>query len=303
MANMPITSQSNDPFFLEVLQAEEKLSSARRVIKRETHHMTYSLGRAVGDLVRILGISPTHFESGETFRPLSFRGSSNFGMFIGVWAIWQDFKFYNADGCRKRTHWSLNSAFRDGALQGYQAHSGLLATFSNTISGREVIEIHDSESDLSSSDDDDHIPMGLEDWIQNTVASQTSMHYFASDKNRWMTKEDDLDDDFFTELREMAALEDVNGLDSNADGMIEGIICVSETDGQDQADSLASNGQEMDTDAVVEGAFTTPLTESPKKCENLHELLADVLRMHGEASNSELAVNREMEYGFCWTGM
>lgn len=75
MANMPITPQSNDPFCLKVLQAEEKLSRARRAIKKDAHPMTFSLGRAVGELVGILGIPPKFFECGKTFRSFSPRKS------------------------------------------------------------------------------------------------------------------------------------------------------------------------------------------------------------------------------------
>ena len=286
---MPITSLSNDPFCLKVLQAEEKLSRARSAIKKDAHPMTFSLGRAVGDLLGILGIPPKLFECGKTFRPLSPRRNSDSRTLTGVWSIYQDYKFYNAEGGRKRGHWSLNSAFRDGASQGYQAHSGMLATLGNTMSARDIIEIiDDSESDLNSSDGDDDFPVGVEEWIRNTEASQASMQYFDSEKNKWTTKDNELSDEFFTELRNMAYNEDANGPDMNVDRLIEDTV---------------SNGQQRDTDAGIEGAVAAFSRDPPKEFENLHELLSDVLRMHGEASNSELGANKDTEYEFTWTGM
>lgn len=64
LVNMPTTPGSDDPFFLKVLQSHERLLHARRAIKKEVLPMTYSLGRAVGELVGILCIPPKYFESG-----------------------------------------------------------------------------------------------------------------------------------------------------------------------------------------------------------------------------------------------
>ena len=65
-AMMPTTANEDDPFRFDLLQANEALSYARYAIKKTAHPMTYSLGRAVGQLVGILGIPPEHFESGTT---------------------------------------------------------------------------------------------------------------------------------------------------------------------------------------------------------------------------------------------
>lgn len=64
LANIPTTPNSDDPFSLRVLRATEKLSHARCTIRREVLPMTYSLGRAVGELVANLCIPPKHFHSG-----------------------------------------------------------------------------------------------------------------------------------------------------------------------------------------------------------------------------------------------
>ena len=63
-AAMPTTAGDEDPFRFELLQANETLSHARYAIKKTALPMTYSLGRAVGQLVGVLGIPSTHFESG-----------------------------------------------------------------------------------------------------------------------------------------------------------------------------------------------------------------------------------------------
>ena len=64
LANIPTTSDGDDPFHLRVLRSVEILSHARRAIQKEAFPMTYSLGKAVGALVYALGIQPKHFESG-----------------------------------------------------------------------------------------------------------------------------------------------------------------------------------------------------------------------------------------------
>ena len=287
MANMPITPQSNDLFSLEVLQAEEKLSYARSVFKKEVHPMTYSLGRAVGDFVGILGIPPKLFECGKTFRPLSPRRRSDFGIFTGVWSIYQDWKFYNAEGGRKRGIWSRNTAFRDGALQGYQARSGMLTTLGNTISAKEIIQIDDSSFDSESSDQEDRTLLEVENWVQSTQAATQSLQHFDLETRKWMTQEEDLSDDFLAELKDMADAVNVNSPRIHGDKMI---------------DIMVANGHEMDLDMVIEGGLGVPSSESPKDLENIHQLCKDLLGMHGEANTSKLA-GKELEYDFSWTGM
>lgn len=180
----------------------------------------------------------------------------------------------------------------------------MLATLGNTMSARNIIEIiDDSESDLDSSDADDHIPVGVEEWIRDTEASQSSMQYFDSERNKWTTKDNDLSDDFFQELRKMAENEDVNGPGTQADEMIEDTMYVSEAGRQDESSNMAFNGQHINTDAVIEGGVATSLNGLPREGQNLNELLADVLRMHGEPRNSELDEDKDTKYEYCWTGM
>ena len=64
LSHMPKTPDDDDPFRFKILQAHEKLSHARRALKETSLPMTYSLGKAVGQLVGILCISPQHFETG-----------------------------------------------------------------------------------------------------------------------------------------------------------------------------------------------------------------------------------------------
>lgn len=246
--------------------------------------MTFSLGRAVGELVGNMCIPPKHFES-------------------GVWAIVQDWKFYNAEGGKKRGHWAENVAFKDGALKGYQAiQPGTLANLDNITSARNIIEIEDSsgaESDSDSTEEDGPIPLRVDHWVRNTVTNQASLQFFDCETSRWTTKENDLSDAFMSELRGMAG--NVNA----GDNVFEDTLGVPETIRQDEASNLAFDNPEKDTDNVVEGGLAVPSRDPPDEFENVDELCADVMHMHGnEVMNSELAANKmEMEYEFCWTGM
>lgn len=67
LSKMPTTPNDKDPFKFKVLQAHKALSRARHEIMKDVLPMTYSLGRAVGQLVEILCVPPKLFESG-TFR-------------------------------------------------------------------------------------------------------------------------------------------------------------------------------------------------------------------------------------------
>lgn len=64
LTKMPTTPNDKDPFKFAVLQAHQTLSRARRELMKYILPMTYSLGKAVGELVGILGVTPKHFESG-----------------------------------------------------------------------------------------------------------------------------------------------------------------------------------------------------------------------------------------------
>ena len=65
LSHMPTMPDDDDPFRFRILQAHEKLSHARHAIKKTLLPMTYSLGRAVGQMMGILCIPPQHFESGR----------------------------------------------------------------------------------------------------------------------------------------------------------------------------------------------------------------------------------------------
>ena len=62
-SHMPTMPDDDDPFRFKILQAHEKLPHARHAMKKTSLPMTYSLGRAVGQLVGILSIPPQHFET------------------------------------------------------------------------------------------------------------------------------------------------------------------------------------------------------------------------------------------------
>ena len=66
-AAMPTMADDDDPFRFELLQAHKTLSYARYAIKKTALPMTYSLGRAIGQLVGVLGIPPTYFTSGMPY--------------------------------------------------------------------------------------------------------------------------------------------------------------------------------------------------------------------------------------------
>ena len=59
----------DDPFRFQVLQSHERLSYARSAIKKDVLPMTYSLGKAVGQLVGTLCVPPKHFENGMCWGP------------------------------------------------------------------------------------------------------------------------------------------------------------------------------------------------------------------------------------------
>ena len=180
---------------------------------------------------------------------------------------------------------SQNQAFKEGAVRGYQviAQSSPMASVEiedNINAAKTIIEI-DSGSDLDSSDEDRPVPMEVEDWVRNPKASGASLQHFDLGTNRWKNLGEELSDGFCAELRAMASIYR-----------------------QDDSGNIPSDGPETDTAAMTQSDLAVRSRDSPKEFENLHELCADVLHMHGDqASNSELAANEEIEYQFCWTGM
>ena len=179
-------------------------------------------------------------------------------------------------------------------MKGYQAiQPGTLASL-NVTSAREIIEIEDSsevESDSNSSEKDEPTPSRVDDWVRNTVVNQASLQFFDFETSRWTTKEDDLSDTFMAELRDMA-------VNVNAG--------VPETNRQDEASNLAiDNPEKGGTDNVAEGDLAVLSRDPPEEFENVDELCADVMHMHGDqVMKSELVANKmEIEYEFGWTGM
>lgn len=69
LSHMPTIPSDEDPFKFKVLQAHKALSRARDEILKDLVPMTYSLGRAVGQLVEILCVPPKQFESGTFPNP------------------------------------------------------------------------------------------------------------------------------------------------------------------------------------------------------------------------------------------
>lgn len=299
---MPVTTFCDDPFGFKVLQAEDKLSHARGAIKKEAHPMTYSLGRAVGNLVAVLGFPPKHFECGKSFRSLSPQRCSDTGILTGVWSLWQDYKYYSAEGGTRRGPWSRNAAFRDGALSGYQARSGLLATLENKKSAKEIVQIDDSSSDSDSSDPEGQTHLEVQNWVQKTQAATQSLQHFTPGTRKWLIQHEDLSNEFLAELKELAETANVDSPHIDGDKMIEDTVCVSDTNPQEEAGNMASEGIEIDTTAVIEGGLGVPSSDSDMDLGEIHKLCKDLLGMHGEANRSRMAA-KEMEYNFCWTGM
>ena len=69
LSAMPSTPDDLDPFRFQLLQANEKLSSARYAMRKEVPPITYALGMAVGQLVGNLRIPPKLFETGRNQNP------------------------------------------------------------------------------------------------------------------------------------------------------------------------------------------------------------------------------------------
>ena len=139
--------------------------------------------------------------------------NADFKTCVAVWALVQDYKFYNAEGARRKGNWSDNVAFKAGALQGYQATHGQLSDFEREETEKrlriEIIEISDDSESDSDSDGDQQIPM--------EVDVETS---------RWATRGEDVSN-FLAELKELAD---------------------SESHGQDETANLPPICQRMDSD-------------------------------------------------------
>ena len=163
----------------------------------------------------------------------------------------QDYKFYNAEGRTKRGHWLENGAFRNGAVQGYQA--------------------------TKTSDSD-------------TQGYQAPLQHF---------------DDFLAELRDMASILDYNDPETH-DDMDDTEI--SERNRRHTAAKSPSHSPNIYTGTAIDDALALPKLPSrdhSEEFENVNNLCADVMRMHGNGgTDSGLAADKsKIVYEFGWTGM
>ncbi len=229
------------------------------------------------------------------------------GMSAGVWSLGQDYKFYNAEGGKKRGKWTNNAAFREGAVQGYQSVLSDTPTSlpigDNVQSAREIIEISDDSIPDDDSDSDDLMPVDVEDWVWKTPKTQPSLQFYDLERGEWMTQEEDLDDNFLAELRDIAGSFDENGPGIGGDDSAGNTMNVSQNAYQlgDVARNSDFSGSEMDTSSVIEDSFM-PHSED---LSNLDELCADVMHMHGDEGVRPVQRDEDMEIGyeFSWTGM
>lgn len=242
------------------------------------------------------------------------------GNSLAVWSFVQDWKFYSAEGGRKRGHWADNSAFKNGAIQGYQAaqpHSFTIRDIENSIRpAREIIEIEDesgsdqvTDSDFDSSDEDDATRPEVEDWIRNTISSQAPLQYFDVDTRRWMTQDEDVSDGFLAELKDIASALDSDGRKLEGKTLVENVtnISPSESQGRDAAGGdLGFGGPEMGVDQPIEDSVASlPPRDHPKDIENLADLCADLMDMHGDKATRSVQAGhlRDIDYELAWTGM
>ena len=101
------------------------------------------------------------------------------------------------------------------AVQGYQAvrndQLGNLEIENRINTAREIIEIHDDDgSENASGSDIDSVssngdvpvpvPVGVEDWIRKTQASQPVLQYYDVDTSKWTSQQEDLNDEFIAQL-------------------------------------------------------------------------------------------------------
>ena len=214
---------------------------------------------------------------------LASKYTADIGMCVGVWAFVQDYKFYNAEGGKKRQPWAQNNAFRAGAVQGYQfVQPARLEIGDKTDSARELIYISDDSESDQTSDYDETIPMDIEGWIRNTQANQASIQYFDRGSKTWTNCQENLTDEFLTERRDAAgsALQD-----------------------RDMVDETNFGG--LENNSLAEVSVVIP-ARNRSAFNHLDALCVDVMQMHGnERSLSARPEEHRMDvdYEFGWTGM
>ena len=229
---------------------------------------------------------------------------ADFEMCVGVWAFVQDYKFYNAEGGKRRQLWTHNNAFRDGAMRGY--HSVQSASL-ETGDEKEIIHIPDDSESGQTSDDDEIIPMDIENWIRTTQANQASVQYFDPESKTWTHRQRTLSDDFLTELRDAAGSGDSNNPKTDG-GISAGYnkdLPGSALQDRDMADETGFDSLE-ESSSVAEVSVVIPARNRSEEFRHLDELCADVMQMHGDNESSSARTEeqeRDVDYEFCWTGM
>ena len=229
-----------------------------------------------------------------------------------MWSFVQDYKYYNAEGGKRTRRWADNTAFRDGAFQGYtQSNPVAGLDIENSIKpAREIIEIEDdpesdsdSNSDLNLSHEDVHIPMGIEDWIQKTQKNQISLQYFDRETGKWITQEEAPKATFLAELRDFAGILDGNGQEIGGGMLMEDAMDLSPSTLQVEnvAGHLGFSGLGISASSVSQDPFAAPTEHHPEEFRNLDELCADVMKMHGNENVNLVQARRD--YEFSWTGM
>ena len=166
-------------------------------------------------------------------------------------------------------------------IQGYHSVQSASLEIGNEIEpAREVIYISDDSESDHISDDDEIIPVNIENWIRNTQAKQASIQYFDAKSRTWTDHQKNLSDDLPTELRDAAgsALQD-----------------------GDMAD-MTDFGDAGESDSMA-GPVVIP-ARNHSQFRHLNELCADIMQMHGNGGPLQAQEQQmDVDYEFCWTGM
>ena len=187
-------------------------------------------------------------------------------------------------------------------MQGYQViRNDNLATLEieNSIQKAiEVIEIQDdsesnqaSDSDAESINKDDPIAAGIENWLHNTQASQAPLQYYDLETRKWMSKEEDLSEEFLGKLR--GAVGDLDNNSPDHRNFAEQDMNIPQNTHKDR--ELANKGHPV----------ALPVGNQHTELMNLDELCADVMNMHRNDDITQVHERRDMDtdYEFSWTGM
>ena len=229
-----------------------------------------------------------------------------------MWSFVQDYKYYKAEGGKRPRRWADNTAFRNGAIQGYtQSNPVASLDIEDSIKpAKEIIEIEDdtgsdsdSDSDSSLGHEDVHTPMGIEDWIQKAQENQVSLQYLDRETGEWITQVEAPKEKFLAELRDIAGNLDGNGQEIGGGMLMEDAMDLSPSTLQVEnlASHLGFRGLGITTSSVSQDPFAAPTEHHPEESRNLDELCADVMKMHGNEHDTLVQARRD--YEFSWTGM